>query len=175
MPPLLISARYDEARIAEVGPDRAAAEWLIRCGASVRWAGADQFHSDYNTLPASRALKIQEIDATDSSIMHIGFPYLKGLTSLKSMNLRRCHYVRDEALQMLAYRKDSLEELQVISCGNVTDYGIKTLSELTKLKTLEMFDLPEIKDKEGCVNHLRQFLPSCRIEYRTDEKVEEKK
>ncbi|CAN7945963.1 unnamed protein product [Ixodes pacificus] len=163
--------KYDEARIREVGPDRAAAEWLIRCGASVRWAGAEQFHSDYNTLPVSRALKIQEIDATDSSIMHIGFPYLRGLTSLRSLNLRRCHYVRDEALQMLACRKDSLEELRVISCGNVSDHGVKTLSELTKLKTLELFDLPEVKDKDGCVQHLRQFLPACKVEYRTDEQL----
>lgn len=88
--PSFVSARYDEARIQEVGPDRAAAEWLIRCGASVRWAGAEQFHSDYNTLPVSRALKIQEIDATDSSIMHIGFPYL-------SMHAGQEHLVEDKA------------------------------------------------------------------------------
>ena len=29
--------KYDPDRIREVGADRAAAEWLLRCGAGVRW------------------------------------------------------------------------------------------------------------------------------------------
>lgn len=79
------SPRVDEDRIKAVGPDRAAAEWLIRCGASVKWAGAEHFHSDYNTLPAtsSRNYRIEEIDATDSSIMHLGFPYLSNIDTRK--------------------------------------------------------------------------------------------
>lgn len=29
--------RVDRSRIEEVGPDRACAEWLLRCGAGVKW------------------------------------------------------------------------------------------------------------------------------------------
>lgn len=125
--------KVDEDRIKAVGPDRAAAEWLIRCGASVKWAGAEHFHSDYNTLPAtsSRNYRIEEIDATDSSIMHLGFPYLKDLKLLKAITLKRCHYISDEALFMLECRKESLQAIEVISCGNVTDAGIRTLVKLT--------------------------------------------
>lgn len=68
----------DESRIKEVGPDRACAEWLLRCGAGVKWdKGPDEYLRDYNSLPAGnyRALKIGEIDATNSAIMHIGFPH----------------------------------------------------------------------------------------------------
>ncbi|KAH9375984.1 hypothetical protein HPB48_000627 [Haemaphysalis longicornis] len=151
---VLSPRRYDADRIKEIGPDRAAAEWLIRCGASVRWSGAVKFHSDYNTLPAtsSAAYKIEEIDATDSSIMEIGFPYLstrlqgcggklarnhifrffaEGLPHLKAINLTRCYYLGDRALQMLQACKESLEKVQVVSCGNVTDKGVTSLSELS--------------------------------------------
>ncbi|KAH7942537.1 hypothetical protein HPB49_025021 [Dermacentor silvarum] len=163
----LPSRRYDQDRIKEIGPDRAAAEWLIRSGASVRWSGAIKFHTDYNTLPttSSSAYKIEEIDATDSSIMEIGFPYLKELTHLKSINLTRCNFLGDKALQMLQLRKDSLEKVHVISCGNVTDAGVKSLSELAKLHYLELFDLPGVRDREGVLQHFSQLLPTCKVDY----------
>ncbi|XP_075555989.1 ATP synthase subunit s, mitochondrial isoform X1 [Dermacentor variabilis] len=159
--------RYDRDRIKEIGPDRAAAEWLIRCGAAVRWSGAIKFHSDYNTLPStsSNAYKIEEIDATDSSIMEIGFPYLKELTLLKSINLTRCNFLGDKALQMLQLRKDSLEKVHVISCGNVTDAGVKSLAELTKLHYLELFDLPGVRDREAVLEHFNQLLPTCKVDF----------
>lgn len=69
--------RVDESRIKDVGPDRACAEWLLRCGALVKWRNMESWTKDYNSLPVSggRLLKVEEIDATDSAIMHIGFPH----------------------------------------------------------------------------------------------------
>lgn len=169
--------RYDADRIKEIGPDRAAAEWLIRCGASVRWSGAVKFHSDYNTLPAtsSAAYKIEEIDATDSSIMEIGFPYLKGLPHLKAINLTRCYYLGDRALQMLQACKESLEKVQVVSCGNVTDKGVTSLSELSKLRYLKLYDLPGVSDREAVLKHFSDLLPSCQVDFPTYEEASEPK
>ena len=31
------------ARIKDVGPDRACAEWLLRCGAVVKWKGKGKY------------------------------------------------------------------------------------------------------------------------------------
>lgn len=84
-PSLPLTATYvrvDENRIKEVGPDRACAEWLLRCGAFVRWQDRETWTKDYNTLPpaGNRALKIAEVDATDSAVMHIGFPHFRKLS-----------------------------------------------------------------------------------------------
>ena len=71
--------RYDRSRVDEVGPDRACAEWLIRCGAGVKWSHGSDWFRDYNALPAAsnRNLKIVEVDGTDSAVMHIGFKHFR--------------------------------------------------------------------------------------------------
>jgi len=78
----------DKSRVDEVGPDRACAEWLLRCGAAVKWdTGSEEWHKDYNSLPPGnfRSMHIVEIDATDSAVMHIGFPHFsKGM---------KCHFL----------------------------------------------------------------------------------
>ena len=68
----------DHDRIRDVGPDRAASEWLLRCGAMVRYHGQERWQKDYNHLPTGPLdkYKIQAIDATDSCIMSIGFDHM---------------------------------------------------------------------------------------------------
>lgn len=70
--------RVDYERIKDVGPERAASEWLLRCGAMVRYHGQERWQKDYNNLPTGPLdkYKIQAIDATDSCIMNIGFDHL---------------------------------------------------------------------------------------------------
>lgn len=70
--------RVDYERIKEVGPDRAASEWLLRCGAKVRYQGFERWQEDYNGLPTGPLgkYKIQGIDATESCIMYRGFDHL---------------------------------------------------------------------------------------------------
>lgn len=79
--------RVDESRIKDVGPDRAAAEWLLRCGAGVRWKDHESTLKDYNSLPPGgyRSLYIEEIDATESCIMSAGFPHLSNTLHLPSI------------------------------------------------------------------------------------------
>ncbi|XP_042186230.1 ATP synthase subunit s, mitochondrial [Oncorhynchus tshawytscha] len=75
--------KVDYERIKAVGPDRAAAEWLTRCGAKVRFQGFDRWQHDYNGLPTGPLgrYKIQGIDATDSCIMYKGFDHLGTLSN----------------------------------------------------------------------------------------------
>uniref|UniRef100_A0AAV2JHZ3 Mitochondrial ATP synthase regulatory component factor B n=1 Tax=Knipowitschia caucasica TaxID=637954 RepID=A0AAV2JHZ3_KNICA len=139
--------KVDHERIKAVGPDRAAAEWLLRCGAKVRFQGFERFHKDYNALPTGPLgrYRIQAIDATESCIMHKGFDHLDGLTQLEEVRFRKCIYIEDSCLERLSSiqnLQNSLFLLEVVSCGNVTDKGLIALHKLKKLEYLFLSDLP---------------------------------
>lgn len=67
----------DPERIKNVGPDRACAEWVLRNGGKVVWSDGRKL-DDYNLLPSDEQSvpKIVEIDGSESSISHYGFPHL---------------------------------------------------------------------------------------------------
>ncbi|KAM3871184.1 ATP synthase subunit s, mitochondrial [Diretmus argenteus] len=156
--------KVDYERIEAVGPDRAAAEWLLRCGAKVRFQGFDRWQHDYNGLPTGPLgrYKIQGIDATESCIMYKGFDHLDGLKYLEEMKFNKCIYIEDvclEKLGSLENLQESLSTLDIVSCGNVTDKGLIALHKLRNLQRLLLSDLPGVKDKEKTVERLQTALP----------------
>ena len=70
--------RFDAKRVEEVGPNRACAEWLVKCGAQVKFKNWGSYTNDYNLLPPGgyEAYTLEEIKAEDASIMAAGFEYL---------------------------------------------------------------------------------------------------
>nr|XP_057913029.1 ATP synthase subunit s, mitochondrial [Doryrhamphus excisus]XP_057913030.1 ATP synthase subunit s, mitochondrial [Doryrhamphus excisus]XP_057913031.1 ATP synthase subunit s, mitochondrial [Doryrhamphus excisus] len=156
--------KVDYERIKAVGPDRAAAEWLLRCGAKVRFQGFERFHQDYNALPTGPLgrYKIESIDATESCIMYRGFDYLDGLKHVEEMKFNKCMYMEDaclERMSSLENLQESLFMMEVVSCGNITDKGLVALHKLRNLEYLFLSDLPGVKDKETTVDRLRTALP----------------
>ncbi|KAJ4920536.1 hypothetical protein JOQ06_022669 [Pogonophryne albipinna] len=160
--------KVDYERIQTVGPDRAAAEWLLRCGAKVRFQGLDRWQHDYNALPTGPldSFKIQGIDATESCIMYRGFDHLDGLQHLEEIKLNRCIYIEDTCLERLSTIENlqqSLLRMEVVSCGNVTDKGLIALHKLTNLERLFLSDLPGIRDRKTTVSRLQTALPKLDI------------
>ncbi|XP_057716046.1 ATP synthase subunit s, mitochondrial [Corythoichthys intestinalis] len=160
--------KVDYERIKAVGPDRAASEWLLRCGAKVRFLGLDRWHGDYNALPTGPLgrFKIQAIDATDSCIMYRGFDHLEGLQHVEEVKLNKCMYIEDACLERLSSLENlqrSVFMLEVVSCGNVTDKGLIALHKLRNLEYLFLSDLPGIKDKQNTLESLKTALPRLDI------------
>lgn len=161
--------KVDHERIKAVGPDRAAAEWLLRCGAKVRFQGFERFHQDYNGLPTGPLgrYKIQAIDATESCIMHKGFDHLDGLKYLEEIKFNKCIYIEDSCLERLSSMENlqnSMYLMEVVSCGNVTDKGIIALHQLKNLDYLFLSDLPGVKDIETTVQRLKTALPKLDVD-----------
>ncbi|XP_076156780.1 ATP synthase subunit s, mitochondrial [Alosa pseudoharengus] len=161
--------RVDYERIKAVGPDRAAAEWLLRCGAKVRFQGFDRWQHDYNGLPTGPLgrYKIQAIDATDSCIMYRGFDHLDGLEHVEEVRLIKNIYIEDTCLERLSKTEklqDTLRRLEIVSCGNVTDKGLIALHHLRNLEYLFLSDLPGVREKETTVDRLQTALPQLDIE-----------
>ncbi|KAM9067413.1 ATP synthase subunit s, mitochondrial [Sarcophilus harrisii] len=168
--------KVDHERIKAVGPDRAASEWLLRCGALVQYHGQEKWQKDYNNLPTGplNKYKIKAIDATDSCIMNIGFDYLEGLEHVEKIKLCKCHYIEDECLQKLSQLKNlqkSVLEMEIISCGNVTERGIIALHHLRNLEYLLLQDLPGITNLENVTQIFRNSLPSLKLKSDLPEKT----
>ncbi|XP_021796886.1 ATP synthase subunit s, mitochondrial isoform X1 [Papio anubis] len=174
--PTLISAQecncwviwVDYDRIRDVGPDRAASEWLLRCGAMVRYHGQERWQMDYNHLPTGPLdkYKIQAIDATNSCIMSIGFDHMVGLQHVEKIRLCKCHYIEDDCLLRLGQLENlqkSILEMEIISCGNITDKGIIALRHLRNLRYLLLSDLPGVREKENLIQVFETALPSLEL------------
>ena len=68
----------DHSRVADVGPDRAAAEWILRLGGSVKFESYKSWTTDYNRMPAEpkERFKLEGIDASSISITNNGLEHL---------------------------------------------------------------------------------------------------
>ncbi|KAE8586483.1 hypothetical protein XENTR_v10021680 [Xenopus tropicalis] len=165
--------KVDYERIKDFGPDRAASEWLLRCGAHVRYKGFERWQQDYNGLPTGPLgkFKIQAINATDSCIMYRGFDHLDGLEHVEEIKLCKCIYIEDTCLERMSKienLQNSLRRLEIISCGNVTDRGIIALNTLRNLEYLFLSDLPGITKKQTTVEMLQTANPSLHVELDLD-------
>ncbi|XP_077287572.1 ATP synthase subunit s, mitochondrial [Arctopsyche grandis] len=156
--------QVDPDRVKMIGSNGACAEWLLRNGAALRWVGAAQLSTDYNTLSfGGTKPAIAEVDASDSSISHYGFEHFKGCKQIEKIVLHNCSYIEDEAMKNFSYVDSPLKYLQISSCLNITDQGLLNLPKLDTLKELILLDLPGVNDINKCKDHLKNMLPNCKI------------
>ncbi|KAJ8930619.1 hypothetical protein NQ314_016532 [Rhamnusium bicolor] len=154
----------DDDRTKQFGPDRTCAEWILRNGGAVKWVNSGELVIDYNELPREgTVLRLQEIDASDSSIMHNGFAHFKGCEYVRKIIFHKCNYLEDSAFSELYYLKKTLMFLQVSSCPNITEKGLLHLNVLSNLKELVMYDLQDVKNMDQVVAALKSSLPQCNI------------
>lgn len=107
---------------------------------------------------------VKEIEANKAGISSDGFVHLTGCEKLDRIVLNECSYVTDEALDKLVLRKDSLKVLEISSCKNITDVGLRSLKQLTKLEKLIVRDLPYVKNGEQVGKELKESLPNCEVD-----------
>nr|CAI5821583.1 unnamed protein product [Callosobruchus analis]CAI5831519.1 unnamed protein product [Callosobruchus analis] len=157
----------DEERVKQFGADRACAEWILRNGGTIKWANSTDHVLNYNLLPPEGTnYHIQEVDATNSSIMYNGFDHFQGCNYVSKLILHQCHLVDDKALERLHHLKKSLLFLQVTGCSSVTDKGLLSLNCLDNLKKLILFDLQSVKSLDKTVQALKSSIPTCNIQYK---------
>ncbi|XP_031569885.1 ATP synthase subunit s, mitochondrial-like isoform X2 [Actinia tenebrosa] len=153
--------RVDTSRLEEFGPDRVAAEWVLRNGGGVKFLHHNGWVWNYNALVAGprEKYKLQKINGKNTCITTGGLLHLEGLKYLDYLNLHGCKYVGD--VNKLLPVKETLEELDISLCTAITD--ISPLSQLKKLKKLNLTGLQRIKNREKAVEDLQKTLPDCEI------------
>lgn len=78
-------------------------------------------------LQLNKYFPLAHVCSNDRSVSRVVSGGCKHITHVQ---FHRCLYLKDEALEKLSYLKDSLQHLQIISCGNITDKGVKSLHTL---------------------------------------------
>ncbi|CAJ0577063.1 unnamed protein product, partial [Mesorhabditis spiculigera] len=172
---------YDKERVKEVGPDRAAAEWIVRCGGSVKFDKMSDMFSDYNALVKRCAeldprisgdqVRVTNIEAIDASVTGYGCRHFEGLNAILDVRFVRCKNLHDFGLKYMSDAVGSkLKYLEIDSCPRVTEDGLDHLKNCTGLKSLLIHNLPRVYGKPKIYQELRQALPKCEIHYPDYEK-----
>jgi hypothetical protein len=118
--------------------------------------------------PEDAKFEVKEIEAVTSGISGIGFPHLKGCLKLDRIHLDNCSYIDDEALMQLDQRKDSLKELEILNCKNITEKGLRSLMNLPLLEKLIVKNVPYVKNAAGIEKELRERLTKCHVDIKSD-------
>lgn len=153
--------RKDDSRVKEIGPDRAAAEWIVKNGGTVRFAGNEKIVSNYNTLPLgprSSGYMLEEINAKGITLTDNGFEHLVGLEYLKHLNMNSCGYICD--LTLLKEVAGSLQYLDIGNCESIAD--ITPVESLSKLKTLILTNTLG-KNRQHAIEQVQKQLPDCDV------------
>ncbi|CAD5231710.1 unnamed protein product [Bursaphelenchus xylophilus] len=167
---------YDVSRVKDVGPDRAAAEWIVRCGGAVKFDKFNETFDDYNSLirvlaeldPAkpSDQVILSLIDATNSSVSGYGCRHFAGLKGVQSVKYVGCKSLNDMALEIMGKEVGGyLPFLQLERCPRITEYGIKHLEQYRGLKKLIIKDLKNVHKPDRSLDSLKNSLPNCDITF----------
>ncbi|VDN56090.1 unnamed protein product [Dracunculus medinensis] len=167
---------YDDDRVREVGPDRAAAEWVVRCEGKVRFDVWDEFIENYNDLLRRTScldpklpqhqVHIISISAIHSSISGRGCVHLYGLKKIKEICFIHCKAFDDTGVEKVSRLTcGTLEKLRIESCPKVTEYGLRFLGNCSNLQFLLLRDLPRVYKKTEVLQYLKSSLPKCDICY----------
>eukprot|EP00794_Sanderia_malayensis_P019882 gene19882-21823_t len=153
--------RKDEKRVKEIGPDRTAAEWILRNGGSVCFAGYDKSISNYNLLPMGSPAKkyqLEKINARGINLTDNGFEHLVGLKYLKHLDMNSCCYITD--LTCLKEVAESLQYLDIGNCESIAD--ISPIEKLRELRTLVLTNTLG-KNRYKAIDAMKIKLPGCEI------------
>lgn len=157
--------RVDVQRLAEVGPDRCCAEWILRNGGAISLVNCPKsLITNYNLLPSlnpSKPFQLHSIVAEDVGLLSVGFDHLEGCQHLRSIKLIQCDHIQNDALRKMDFVKSSLRELEIRNCGNIGRTGLLSLVGLKELEQLTVAELKLVPDLKDVERELRKELPRC--------------
>lgn len=139
--------KYIEKRQYEqylkLGPDVAAANFVIEFGGKVRFKGHDEWldrtkKKEVSELPKDydESYILEELDLNKYPLRYEHLHFIFNLYYLKTLSVKGCKTIDDWALDKMSAEFPSLEYLDVSECENVTERGIEALYRMPNLKKL---------------------------------------
>ncbi|CAK9833763.1 Distal membrane-arm assembly complex protein 2 [Anthophora retusa] len=130
-------------RHVKLGPDVAAAKFVIYFGGKVRFQNHSEWLHKTKTHEISKlpteydtTYVLEELDLNGYPLRFEHLHFISGLYYLKKLNLRGCKSIDDWALDKISTEYPSLEHLDISECENVTEKGLEALYRMPNLKKL---------------------------------------
>jgi len=162
---------YLAERVTALGPELAAATFLVHRGAAVKFHEFDEWvvkdKDDLYKLPREQAegYTLEAIDMGGFNIIASGFDNLAGLENLKSLTLRNVATMDDWCLDLVSSLfYNTLEYLDISNCPKITERSLGVMHRFRKLKTLEFQQMPGVKNPELMTILLEEALPDCDVQ-----------
>lgn len=165
----LSSQAFFAERHGILGPNLAAASFLIFRGALVKFEGKDEWYKktddDETGLPPKYepGWVVEAIDASNAELYYEGLDNLTCLDGLKSLRLAGNPNIDDWFMDRLSQFRETLEHLDVSGCPQITEHGLAALYRLRKLKTITLAHLSHIKHIKLVGLMLEEAIPGCRV------------
>uniref|UniRef100_A0A0M3IIE3 ATP synthase subunit s-like protein n=1 Tax=Ascaris lumbricoides TaxID=6252 RepID=A0A0M3IIE3_ASCLU len=167
---LQFDQRFIPERLLFLGPDLAAAHFLVHRDAAVKFVGENVWikkdKKGRYDLPGRRVpdLFIEAIDASDTELMFEGFDNLCELEHLRMLRLAGCQYADDWMMGRIGTMfSQSLEMLDLSDCDRITAKGLAGLRSLKKLRYLRLEGMDHIKDLAKTALLLEESIPGLKV------------
>ncbi|XP_077397485.1 distal membrane-arm assembly complex protein 2 [Festucalex cinctus] len=151
------------------GADIASAYYVLCLKGGFRFVGhSEWFRADQNgsfnwDFLNYKDTPLEEVDMSNTVITYIGLSNLEGQKSLQTLCLRGCSEVDDWFLAKLHVFQNSLKELDISHCPNITTGGLVALRNLKGLRRLDVSSLPGISTPGLVIILLEEMLPHCEV------------
>jgi len=163
--------QYDQRFLADrylfLGPDLAAAHFIVHRNGTVKFANNDSWYKKdlYGryTLPATKTAGwyLEAIDASNTELMYEGFDNLYDLKHLRLLSVAKCPRINDWTLsRMGGIFSESLEMLDLSNCRRISAKGLLGLRSLTKLRFLRLEGLHNIDGMAKSALMLEEAIPN---------------
>lgn len=165
----LSSQKFFPERHGILGPDLAAASFLIFRGALVKFQNKDEWYKKTEDDETGLPLKfepgwvVEAIDASNAELYYEGLDNLTCLDGLKALRLAGNPNVDDWFMDRLSQFRETLEHLDVSGCPQITEHGLAALYRLRNLKTITLAHLSHIKHIKLVGLMLEEAIPGCRV------------
>ncbi|KAL0972791.1 hypothetical protein UPYG_G00194810 [Umbra pygmaea] len=151
------------------GDNIATAFYVLSLKGGFRFAGQSEwFRSDkrgkFNwDFMNHRDSPVEEVDVSNTLINYTGLDNLVKQKCLRTLSLSGCTQVDDWFLSRLHVFQDTLEELDISHCPQITEGGLAALKNLRVLRRLDVSQLPRIQNPGLVVILLEEMLPQCQV------------
>ncbi|CAF0931880.1 unnamed protein product [Brachionus calyciflorus] len=130
--------KFFEGDLNKLGPDLHAATYTLKLGGKCRLFGSPRWLSldsknleDVLPVQSSQNFQVEGLDLSKTVIKANGISNIERCLNLKTLRLRDCIYNDDWLLSRVSHSfSNTLENLDISNCPNVTDNGLLTLGYL---------------------------------------------